>query len=423
MNKTKIFISLMIFMVSCPDMRLTAQIIDYRGEESPAISWNGVSYYDARLLSLAGISTMASDAFAGTVNPALGTGNKKINLSLSLNFLDYESLQYRGINQGVIRETSRISDQKLLFSGLALTIPVSSLTVSAGWLIHNLMEFPSFQYAQAYEQESWVYEGEFQGRENTCYLAIARTFGQAFNVGIKVDYAFGNRDLEINDIYHFVYLNNPEFNRIKQRENHDLNYLSLSAGAAWNIVPNWTVSAALICPLEGHVIREVTREFYSSLTGQRIAISSQEHKNTIFRPMRVHFGTTHEFAVSRKNAARRLLVAAEAVYSVWSGYWYEFFLETLPRDFKNTLTLAGAIEFGDYKQARDLFFRIGYRFDPQPPREPSANIHNLSGGVGIRLGKISWDFGISYYFCSVGGYRQNHLVLASTLNVILKRGK
>ena len=413
----------MIFTVSCLGLALTAQDIDYRSEESPAISWNGVSYYDARLLALAGISTMTSNAFAGTVNPALGTDDKKINFAFSMNFLDYESLQYWGINQGVIRETSGISDQKLLFSGLALTIPLSNLTVSAGWLIHNLMEFPSFQYAQAYEQESWVYEGEFQGRENTCYLAIARKFGQAFNVGIKVDYAFGNRYLEINDIYHFVYLNNPEFNRIKQRENHDLNYLSLSAGAAWNIVPNWTVSAALIYPFQGHVTREVIREFYSSLTGQRITISSQEYKNTLFRPVRIHFGTTHEFAVSRKNAARRFLVAAEAVYSVWSGYRYEFFPETLPRDFINTLTLAGAIEYGDYKQARDLFFRIGYRFDPQPPREPSANIHILSGGAGIRLGKISWDFGISYYFCRVEGYRQNHLVLVSTLNVILKGGK
>jgi len=423
MVKNRKLLLFLVFLMGCFYFKLVGQIIDYRTEESPIISWNGVPLYDARLLALAGISSMASEPFAGTINPAVTPATQKICLAATINTLKYESFQYWGINQGVRQEPNGLSDQKILISGLAITLPFKNLFVSAGWFMNNILEFPSFDFIEEYYDESWVYNGDFKGKVNTCFVAFARQFGKKFNLGIKFDYNFGKRELEINDIYNFIYSNNREFNRIQHRENHTLNYMILSVGARWQITPAWTMGTVLVYPFKGDVKRLVTREFYSSLTGERLAISSQEYTNDLFRPKKIHIGTTYKFSMGKSPISRRFTIGAEVVYSFWSGYRYDFFNETLTKDMRDTIAMAMAVEYGIYKKPQDIFFRVGYRFDPQPFKEALTNLHAMSGGVGIRLGKFFWDVGLSYYFCSVDGFKQNHLVLNSTTAILLKGGK
>jgi hypothetical protein len=308
---------------------------------------------------------------------------------------------------------------------LAITLPFKNLFVSAGWVMSSLLEFPSFDFIEEYYDESWVYNGDFQGKVNTCFVAFARQFGKKFNLGIKFDYNYGKRDLEINDIYNYIYSNNQEFNRIQHRENHKLKYMALSVGTRWQITPAWTIDTVWVHPFKGDVKRMVTREFYSSLTEERLTISSQEYTNDLFRPKKIHIGTTHTFSTEtgKSPVSRRFTIAAEAVYSFWSDYRYEFFNETLTRDMRDTIAVAIAVEYGIYKKPKDIFFRVGYRFEPQPVKEGLTDLHNMSSGIGIRLGKFAWDLGLSYLFCSVNGFKQNHLVLNSTLNILLKGGK
>lgn len=421
-KKRKLLLSF-VLIIGCFCFKFYGQNIDYRTEESPIISWNGVPLFDARLLALAGISSMASEPFAGTVNPAMAAESQKINFAVTINTLNYESFQYWGINQGVIREPGGLSDQKKLISGLAINLPFKNLRVSAGWFLNSLLEFPSFEFVEEYDYESWVYNGDFQGKVNTCFVALASQFGKKFNLGIKLDYIFGKRDLQINEYYNFIYSNNQEFNRIQHRENHKLNYMILSVGANCHITPAWSINTVWVHPLKGNVKRLVTREFYSTLTEERLTISSQEYKNDLFRPKEIHFGTIHTFSTGKSPISRRLTIAAEAIYTFWSDYHYEFFNETLARDMRNTIALAMSAEYAIYKEARDIFFRVGYRFDPQPIKEALTNLNVVSGGVGIRLGKFACDIGLSYFFCSVSGFKQNHLVLNSTLGILLKGGK
>ena len=62
-------IIILFFMITIASVMVWAQYFDYRLEESPAISWNGVHFFDARLMALGGISLLSSEPFLATINP------------------------------------------------------------------------------------------------------------------------------------------------------------------------------------------------------------------------------------------------------------------------------------------------------------------------------------------------------------------
>ncbi|MCK4836564.1 MAG: hypothetical protein KAT17_07995, partial [Candidatus Aminicenantes bacterium] len=69
-NKWTVIITLFIGLLGS-SISGYSQYFDYHREESPAISWNGVSLFDARLLATGGISLMSSAPFIAISNPAL----------------------------------------------------------------------------------------------------------------------------------------------------------------------------------------------------------------------------------------------------------------------------------------------------------------------------------------------------------------
>jgi len=68
-----------------------------------------------------------------------------------------------------------------------------------------------------------------------------------------------------------------------------------------------------------------------------LTISSGEYVNDIFRPKKIHIGVTHDFFIGKNLISGKFIIAAEAVYSFWSDYRYEFFDETLSRVIKQVV--------------------------------------------------------------------------------------
>ena len=64
--KVRLFILFTLLAISW----LPGQVFEYRTEESAAISWNGISLHDARLLATGGVSLMVSGPFSAVENPA-----------------------------------------------------------------------------------------------------------------------------------------------------------------------------------------------------------------------------------------------------------------------------------------------------------------------------------------------------------------
>lgn len=388
-----------------------AQNYDYHREESPAISWNGAQLFDARMTSAGGISLMASKSHAGAINPALIPANRETRFGFSFNIASYEAYQYWGVNQGVIRKPDGTNDLDFHVGGLTFSFPVKNFRFLAGWYLSNLLKHPHFAYYERY----WGYSGDFSGIENAYFLASAFKLGNAVDIGIKLDIRSGNRHVMVTE----EYSGSPI--QIQQQEDHKLTYLVSSVGAAFEISPSWKIGAVLVYPFNEKVKRTLIRSFESNYTE---ISDSQNCTDTLYRPVKARIGASlTPFNNANSSSDKRITIAAEAMYVFWSKYQYIFFSETLPRNLRNTMVLALGMEYGTDETNRDLSFRLGYRFDPQPVTDPRMTLHALTGGIGIRFGKIITDFGCSFYFGSSGGVSQRHFVLNGTISIDLKGGE
>ncbi len=403
----KKFLLIFVIMLSgVLTLFVSAQNYDYHREESPAISWNGVPIFDARMMAAGGISLMASDAFSASINPALIPSINGFFFGASFEMMKHEAFQYWGINQGVLYDPENQSQQNNRLSGLTLFFPFKGLRFSAGWYMSNLLELPSFDY----ESEYWEYFLRSPGVENTFFAAAAFKWGKTIDIGIKLDYIYGKREVEIDEHWKEYPLT------IRHRENHRLTCIVPSIGATIKMSPKWTLGAVLIHPLRGKAGRTLDRFFESEY--ESLEISDLKSTDNLYRPARIYLGTTFKpFANPNNTGKNKLTLAAEVLYTFWSEYKYIFYSETLPRDMRNTLVMALGMEYGILGTKSDYFFRVGYRLDPQPVTEPETTLHALTGGIGFRLGKVSADIGALYCFGTAEGISQKHIVLNSTLQI------
>jgi hypothetical protein len=401
------FIVLSLCVVVTP-VTIYAQDYDYHREESPAVSWNGVVLFDARMLAAGGISLMASPAFSATINPALIPAGNNIFMGGSFESMKHEAFQYWAINQGVYGDPDPQSGQNNRLSGFSVVFPFKGLRFSAGWYVGSLLELPAFDY----ESQYWAYFLRSTGIENNFFAAAAFKLGKSIEIGVKMDVVSGKRDVSIYETWKEYPL------QFLHEERHRLSYLVPSIGALLKISPAWTVGAAMIYPLRGKAKRTIDRVFESEY--ERIEILDQQSTDTLYRPARFYLGTTITPFTNPNNPGKtRLTLAAEMVYTPWSDYRYDFYSEILPREMKNTLVLALGMEFGLLATNSDYFARIGYRLDPQPITNPEISQQAITGGIGLRIGSVSLDAGAIYYFSSYLGVKQRHLVLNSTLYIRL----
>lgn len=385
-----------------------AQDYDYHREESPAISWNGVVLFDARMLAAGGISLMASPPFSAAINPALIPAENNIFMGGSFESMRHEAFQYWAINQGIYGDPDPQYGQNNRFSGFSVVFPFKDLRFSVGWYVGSLLELPAFDY----ESQYWAYFLRSTGIENNFFAAAAIKLGKSIDIGVKLDVVSGKRDVSIDETWKEYPL------QFLHEEQHRLSYVVPSIGALLKISPAWTLGATLIYPLHGKAKRTIDRVFESEY--ERIEILDQQSTDTLYRPARFYLGTTIAPFTNPNNPGKtRLILAAEMVYTLWSDYRYEFYSEFLAREMKNSLVLALGMEFGLLGINSDYFARIGYRLDPQPVTNPEISQQAVSGGIGLRIGSVSLDAGAIYYFSSYQGIKQRHVVLNSTLAIRL----
>lgn len=418
-----IFIGIILFTCG-----IFGQNFDYRLEEAPVVSWNRLPWHDARLMACAGVSLLAQGPFTATVNPALVPTAEKFTLGISSAGLRHEAFQYWGVNQGVVAHPEPLSNRQLFLNGLAATYNIGNLHLSAGWYLSALRQFPSFSFRRDYDYEQYDdYSGDFAGRENTFFTAAALKLTGRLDIGIKLEYSAGDREVEMVEFSSYYYLIDDVWVRkdtaLRQQELHERSHFAVTLGAVWKISSNWTAAAAIVLPFDGEVKRTVTRIF-DNQTDRFDITQRQTGSDPLYNPPRAQLGTSIEIPLSPGSLNRqRLLLGTEAVYTSWSGYQYVFFGDTMDRDMRDTVALAIGAEYGSLSSNRDLFIRLGFRLDPQPLREPTTTLYVLTGGLGLRLGSFSIDVGTAYYTGTAGSIRQNHLALTTTLGINLAGGE
>ena len=397
---------------------LLAQDFDYHRKESPAITWNGTPIFDARMLAAGGVSYFTSRPFAAAVNPALLPGGGKFNLGVSGNYMSHSAFQYWGINEGVLYEPAPITAQTAQLSGAAFSFPLKNLRLSAGWYLPVLPALPSFNIDERY----WAYRGDFSGREDTFFAAAAFKLGAKLDIGVKVDYVSGKRDVVVGEYYKY-YMDDgygvDSYLLIQRRENHSLSYLVSTIGAAYEFSPSFTLAAALAYPFKGKARRTLT-QLFDNFYDPPITYTS-ESEDTLYRPAKLYLTAVYirSDRDDELDWERRTTLVIEPIYVFWSGYRYVYFAEEMPRGMRNCLILAAGWEYGVYRPRTDFFFRAGYRYDPQPLRTPAVVLHTFSIGGGLRMGRVTTDFGFAFYISPAAAEPLHHFALTGTLGLDL----
>lgn len=365
---------------------LWAQEFDYHKEETPAISWNGTPLFDARMLGAGGVSLMASPAFAASVNPASIPHQPGVYMGVSAGKLQHEAFQYWGLNEGIFYAPQPLGEELSGVNGFAVAVPLKRFRVSGGWFLSNPLELPTFLY----ESQYWYYFGDFSGAEHTFFAAAAIKIGKKLDVGLKIEYVTGERDVFLDEVYKYDQVN------ITQQENHKLNYWAPTLGISYKASPNWTVAAALVYPIRGKAKRTLSRRFISETNA--VDQTGLQSTDDLYRPARFYFSTAYSPLVKRGNPAKKILtLAAEITQVMWSQYQFEFYQELQPRDFRNTTILSLGAEFTAYDILwGDWTLRAGYRSDPQPVKSPAMRLQWLTAGIGAKFGRIALDMGFSY---------------------------
>jgi len=390
---------------------LRSQNYDYHREESPSLSWNGVPFFDARMLGMGGISLMASPMFAASVNPALIPSGTVTYIGLSYERMEHEAFQYWGMNQGVFYTPNNLSAQNGYLSGVNVSTQLGGIRVSAGLLLNNLLKLPNFWYDGDYTD----YDYRFTGEERTLYAAAAFSPSGNLDIGVKLAYLTGKREVsaEISRYGNTVITN--------QDEEHKLSCLIPSIGLVWSPSPSWKVATTVVYPVGGKARRRLISRFAGP--SDTIELDSGESDDSFYRPPRFYFATSVTPITSTTHQGKNVLtLAGEVVYSLWSDYEYETFSETVPRNMRNTLEIKLAMELGLFNlfnSGGDGFLRVGYRRDPQPVSLPEVTFNGFTGGIGVRFGRFLMDVGGIYYSGSTEGYKQNHWVINGTLGVKL----
>jgi hypothetical protein len=418
-RRIKVFF-ILIWIITCITGAQTVNYqYDYHREESPAISWNGIHFFDSKILSLSGISMMASDPFAAVLNPALIPDDGKVILGVSYGSISHEAFQYWGVNQGVVTVPEPLSNRNTLFNGLSGTLVLNKFRISIGSYFSGLLQYPTFEYREEYEYgQYYSYKGTFAGNENTYYIAAATKLGNKFDVGFKLEYVSGQREVDIEDTDSFwEWVINQWVKKsivIIQSEDHHLSLIRTTLGVNYQISPDWSLGAFFILPFGGKAERTVTRSF-ENFSDDVFISETQNTDDTLYRPVQFNVASKIHFPLRNKGPAKkRFTLAAELKYSLWSTYKYILFDENIPRDMRNTLVMALGGEYGSFTKKRDFFIRLGTRLDPQPIKDPNTLLLSFSGGVGIRLSWFAMDLGISYFTASTSGEIQEHYMLNST---------
>lgn len=403
----KIFLILIFLLIAFYNIQW-AQSFDYHREESPSISWNGISIFDAQLLGSAGISLMASPGLAAISNPALIPFDQSTRISGSWNVSRFEAFQYWGMNQGPLSDIHNQRETKSNMSCLSITIPIKSIMFSTGWNTPNTLELPSYLYSETY----YSYKGEFSGIQHSFFAAAAFHLLKNVQIGLKLEYVLGTRNVYLDETfsgYPFTFT---------QSEKHRMHTFIPTVGVAIQLLPAWKIAASLVYPLHGKSNRTLNRVFISPQT--RIEIKDLKSNDTLYTPARISIGTTTGLLPDPLNPGKyRLTLGAEAMYVAWSTYKYEFYSQSLQRQMRNTLVIALALQWGIYKENKNYFLRLGYRRDPQPIKNPAVTLNGISAGIGTQIGKYTIDIGGLYTNGQYNGIKQSHWVFSTTMQISL----
>lgn len=380
---------------------LPGQQFDYHREESPAISWHDFNGFDARLLSLAGISIASSPGFQLAINPAVPLKKNKWTVAVAPGFLRAQAFEYKGLPEAELYRTGDPGPKSFhtytFPPNASLTFSGVHFAMSFGWRRLHFLRRPSItpQYS-GYSQKM-----EFSGYEDSLFTAFQFPFSKFLYSGLLLEWIPGNRKFKYEETISMTY---------SEEEAHRTQYFRVTA-AAFLRKKNWHAGVKFSIPFRGTDQADLNRLY---MGGGETFHDKLICSDPLYRPPNASIAIL--WAPSSNISPHPIVsVTAEANYYYWQGYRYFSFSEEMPRNLRNTLILSVAGEKTVSLFDLELPFRIGLRYDPQPLVSPGIALIWVTGGVGITRPSWGIDLGLAMIHTMKLAPAQNHWQAALTL--------
>ena len=418
--KIKPIILFLIFSIS--SLQIIAQydgILDYRREESPAISWNGINLFDARSQALADISLLSSKPFSQIQNPAFALDRENHSIGLSANITGIQAFQYWGLNQGVFTSQLPLSKKTINPGAVSFQFVLNKFNLTCGYRVGDFYTFPDFDNSQEYGTDiRYSLSGEFSGKDNLFFFSGAFELSEKLNIGIGLEYLSGERNVNIYELEsNFFWDVNSSRNVLKDLttsriEIHRQQFVRLTLGAVYQLSKKLNIGAYIKIPFEGTADREVSTRFENDFKSLNVEISG-DFSDSANLPVLLSMGGVIQIPLFKSE----FTLAFETDYRIWENYHYFFFSEEIQRDMRNTLSFKLGIEYPFFMGDIQEYFRFGFKIEQQPVKSPIVNLNALSFGTGIQLGDFNIDLSFILYFTTSLDYNQKHFIANTTVSL------
>lgn len=377
-----------------------AQSLDYHRNDSPSVSWNGISVYDPRQMALGGVLILSEGPLSVMDNPASSLENPGLSLGMGMGLVKHQAVQFYGVNTGVFYAPEGLS-QTQIFPGAISGRWVSrkGWGIFAGYGVRDLLQWPDFQFNFL----TSGFRGTFSGSEQNLFAGISLRCGSRITLGLKFDYGWGRQKSDLTEYWAETPLD------LTDREVNNFDFCRITGALRWQLSGRWKMLLVLNYPLTGRIDRARTEWFSSELT--EFEIFSESAQDSFYRPPRALLSTSLDLRKRGESAdSDRLTIGMQVLYTGWQEYRLIEFSRDRTEPLRNTWTVSWGAEYAWTGKKFTSFNRLGYCYDPQPLLTPRAALHTITGGYGLQWKSWSLDLGMAIYLGSAGSIPQRHFL-------------
>jgi long-subunit fatty acid transport protein len=379
---SSLFISfLLAFPVSSPAQLVIGQYED----EAPLRTWN--TFGLATAASIGRGETMlalADDCSAALSNPALLAGLPKFTLSLNGSYSRTALYRYAIVNTGVLVSEGNLGIGLFALDFGGLSYRIGGWTFALAAAVSEIYDRP-----QAYAES--IYDGvtyasvlfNQSGFLRTINLAVARSVGRRFQVGIGLNVVQGELERNVEDQYLVDEIT------ISQHTSQSFSGLYLNGGLLARITDQLDLAFAFRTSYDKKSESGSSYRYQASPAGTDILIQGTSD-DFYHQPWAAGLGARYEISPGFR-------VLGDLTYFHWSGYKAEYFGENEKRDFKPAFKAALGGEYYApvrlFKKDATIPLRLGFCYDRQPMSSPGSAYAIFSMGIGLHWGSIALDIG------------------------------
>ena len=402
---------LILSLTALPVASPAQLVIGQYEDEAPLRTWNTFGLATASSIGRGETAfALADDCSASLSNPALLAGLPKFTLSLNGSYSRSTLSRYSIVNTGVLatEKNPAIGLFALDFGGLSFRLKGWTFALTA--VLSEIYDRPQ-TYAQSTFQGTPYSAILFDqsGFLRTINVAVARSIGRRFQVGLGFNFAHGElrRKVEDKDFENGI--------TISHQINQSYSGFYLNGGLLARVTDRLDLALVFRTSYDRKSKSRSELSYQAPIAGTDIHIEAASD-DLYHQPFAAGLGVRYELSP-------RFRILGDLTYFRWTGYRVEYFGENEKRDFGPAFKAAVGGEYNApvrlFKKEAAIPLRFGIVYDRQPMRNPGSAYAIFSVGTGVHWRTVGFDIGGQIGRESGSGHSLKILRIASSLGIRL----